>query len=114
DKSLKRPARRPGAEEKFFCPGTRFAVIPLIIDVIQIPFELRCPDFITSDGETKNTTTRKNNSVSRPKYNLFAVLRLCVEMFALRSSALEPFRGQKVSWKFEKIKTPWKPRGFVV
>jgi len=34
DKSLKRPARRPGAEEKFFCPGTRFAVIPLIIEVI--------------------------------------------------------------------------------
>jgi len=31
---LKRPARRPGAEEKFFCPGTRFAVIPLIIEVI--------------------------------------------------------------------------------
>jgi len=36
DKSLKRPARRPGAEEKFFCPGTRFAVIPLIIEVIRI------------------------------------------------------------------------------
>ncbi|MCD6305972.1 MAG: HDOD domain-containing protein, partial [Deltaproteobacteria bacterium] len=35
DKSLKRPARRPGAEEKFFCPGTRFAVIPLIIEVIH-------------------------------------------------------------------------------
>ena len=35
DKSLKRPARRPGAEEKFFCPGTRFAVIPLIIEVIR-------------------------------------------------------------------------------
>ena len=31
---LKRPARRPGAEEKFFCPGTRFAAIPLIIEVI--------------------------------------------------------------------------------
>jgi len=35
DKSLKRPARRPGAGEKFFCPGTRFAVIPLIIEVIR-------------------------------------------------------------------------------
>jgi len=35
---LTRPARRPGAEEKFFCPGTRFAVIPLIIEVIQERF----------------------------------------------------------------------------
>jgi len=38
DKSLKRPARRPGAEEKFFCPGTRLAVIPLIIEVIRKNF----------------------------------------------------------------------------
>ncbi|MCD6306947.1 MAG: hypothetical protein J7M32_11785, partial [Deltaproteobacteria bacterium] len=36
----KRPARRPGAEEKFFCPGTRFAVIPLIIEMI-LSFVLR-------------------------------------------------------------------------
>ena len=40
DKSLKRPARRPGAEEKFFCPGTRFAVIPLIIEVIHLKIKL--------------------------------------------------------------------------
>ncbi|MCD6306825.1 MAG: hypothetical protein J7M32_11150, partial [Deltaproteobacteria bacterium] len=26
---------QPGAEEKFFCPGTIFAVIPLIIEVIR-------------------------------------------------------------------------------
>ncbi|MCD6305710.1 MAG: hypothetical protein J7M32_05410 [Deltaproteobacteria bacterium] len=29
---------QPGAEEKFFCPGTRFAVIPLIIEVIRYSF----------------------------------------------------------------------------
>ncbi|OQX63120.1 MAG: hypothetical protein B5M55_07385, partial [Desulfococcus sp. 4484_242] len=46
-KSLKRPARRPGAEEKFFCPGTRFAVIPLIIEVIQSKFIVRIPDCFT-------------------------------------------------------------------
>ncbi|RLC10790.1 MAG: hypothetical protein DRH43_05635 [Deltaproteobacteria bacterium] len=35
DKSLKRPARRPGAEEKSSCPGGMFAVIPLIIELIR-------------------------------------------------------------------------------
>jgi len=28
-------SRRPGAEEKFSCPGSTFAVIPLIIELIQ-------------------------------------------------------------------------------
>ncbi|OQX64979.1 MAG: hypothetical protein B5M55_04985 [Desulfococcus sp. 4484_242] len=32
---LKRPARRPGAEEKLSCPGATFTVIPLIIEVIR-------------------------------------------------------------------------------
>ncbi|MCD6305988.1 MAG: hypothetical protein J7M32_06825, partial [Deltaproteobacteria bacterium] len=35
---INRAARRPGAEEKFFCPGTTFAVIPLIIEMIQYEF----------------------------------------------------------------------------
>ncbi len=32
DKLLKRPARRPKAEEKASCPIATFAVIPLIIE----------------------------------------------------------------------------------
>ncbi|OQX66171.1 MAG: hypothetical protein B5M55_00830, partial [Desulfococcus sp. 4484_242] len=36
DKSLKRPARRPGAEEKQFCPGITFTAIPLRIELIRI------------------------------------------------------------------------------
>ena len=43
EESVKRPARRPGAEEKFFCPGIRFAVISLIIEAIRFGF--RYSDF---------------------------------------------------------------------
>ncbi|MCD6306538.1 MAG: hypothetical protein J7M32_09655, partial [Deltaproteobacteria bacterium] len=35
DKSLKRPARRPGAQEKSSCPGGTVAVIPPIIELMR-------------------------------------------------------------------------------
>ncbi|MCD6305674.1 MAG: hypothetical protein J7M32_05220, partial [Deltaproteobacteria bacterium] len=34
DKSLKRPARRPGAEEKSSSPGGTFTVLPLNIELL--------------------------------------------------------------------------------